>query len=83
MMPYPVIANLENPILWIGIILVIFLIFGNKLPQMMRGLGSSVSEFKKGIREGEESSTTETVAAPEKEKAKAAPEKKEPAEVDK
>ncbi|MCJ7508866.1 MAG: twin-arginine translocase TatA/TatE family subunit [candidate division Zixibacteria bacterium] len=37
------------------ILLAILLIFGgSKLPQLARGLGKSVSEFKKGIREGEE-----------------------------
>jgi len=37
------------------ILLAILLIFGgSKLPQLARGLGKSVNEFKKGIREGEE-----------------------------
>ena len=29
------------------------LLFGNRLPQTMRSVGKSVTEFKKGIREGE------------------------------
>jgi sec-independent protein translocase protein TatA len=36
------------------ILLVILLLFGSaKIPQLMRGLGSGVHEFKKGIKEGE------------------------------
>ena len=33
---------------------VVLLLFGKRLPTMMRSLGSSVVEFKKGAREGEE-----------------------------
>jgi len=33
---------------------VIILLFGGaKLPQLMRGMGSGINEFKKGLREGE------------------------------
>ena len=36
--------------------LVIILLFGaTKIPQLMRGMGSGISEFKKGLKEGEES----------------------------
>jgi sec-independent protein translocase protein TatA len=36
------------------IILVVVLLFGSaKIPQLMRGLGSGISEFKKGLKEGE------------------------------
>lgn len=33
------------------ILIVALLLFGHKLPTMMRGLGSSVKEFKKGMNE--------------------------------
>lgn len=33
------------------ILVVALLLFGHKLPTMMRGLGSSVKEFKKGMNE--------------------------------
>jgi len=33
---------------------IILLLFGSRLPGVMRSMGSSVSEFKKGVREGEE-----------------------------
>ena len=37
---------------WIVILIVALLLFGKKLPEIMRGLGGSVREFKKGIDEG-------------------------------
>lgn len=67
-MPNLVVANLENPWLLLGILLVIFLFFGHKLPQVARSLGSSVSEFKKGVKAGEEEATKEEAAAADKEK---------------
>jgi sec-independent protein translocase protein TatA len=33
---------------------IILLLFGNRLPSLMRSMGSSISSFKKGVREGEE-----------------------------
>jgi sec-independent protein translocase protein TatA len=35
--------------------LVFLLLFGNKLPGLMRSMGRSVVEFKKGVKEIEES----------------------------
>ncbi len=41
----------------IVIAVVILLLFGGrKIPEMMRGLGSGVKEFKKGIKDDEDSS---------------------------
>ncbi|MCP4093157.1 MAG: twin-arginine translocase TatA/TatE family subunit [Planctomycetes bacterium] len=39
----------------IGLVaLVVILLFGGaKLPQLMRGMGSGINEFKKGLKEGE------------------------------
>lgn len=34
---------------WLVILLVALLLFGRRLPDIMRGLGSSVKEFKKGM----------------------------------
>jgi len=49
---------------WIIIGIVLILLFGaKKIPQLMRGLGSGVKEFKEGMKEGEQS-------ADEKEKEK-------------
>lgn len=37
------------------ILLIIVLLFGaTRIPQLARSLGKSVSEFKKGVREGEQ-----------------------------
>lgn len=38
---------------------VVLLLFGNRLPETMRSLGKSVTEFKKGVREGEQSDDDE------------------------
>ncbi len=75
-MPNLVVANLENPWLLLGILLVIFLFFGHKLPQVARSLGSSVSEFKKGVKAGETEATQEEAAEKEKEKVEHADVKK-------
>ena len=37
---------------WIVIALALLLIFGKRLPEVMRGLGGSVREFKKGMDDG-------------------------------
>jgi len=37
---------------WVIILIVALLIFGPKLPSVMRGLGSSLKEFKKGVDHG-------------------------------
>ena len=40
---------------WLLIALVVLLLFGGKkIPELMRGLGKGVSEFKKGKDEGSE-----------------------------
>ena len=47
--------NFENPILWVGILAVIFLLFGgSKLPQLAKALGQSKKAFKEGLSEAEE-----------------------------
>ncbi len=45
--------------IWI-ILLVIVLLFGaKKIPQLMRGIGSGVKEFKEGMKEGDPSASAE------------------------
>ena len=44
----------------VGIVLLLF--GGKKIPQLMRGLGSGVKEFKDGIKEGETEATEEKEA---------------------
>lgn len=52
-MMIPPLAIWESPMAWLLILLVALLIFGHKLPTVARSLGSSVSEFKKGVKDGE------------------------------
>ena len=45
-------ANIMSPMMWVIILIVVLLLFGaNRLPDLMRSLGRSVTEFKKGINE--------------------------------
>ena len=48
MMPFAFLTSLGGPELMI-IAFVALLIFGNRLPSVMRSLGKSVTEFKKGV----------------------------------
>ena len=44
----------ENPMIWILIVGVIFLLFGgSKLPQLAKALGQSKRSFKEGLEEAE------------------------------
>lgn len=47
------VAFIENPLVLIVVLFIAILLFGHKLPSVAKSLGSSVSEFKKGVREGE------------------------------
>ena len=51
---------------WLVILIIALLLFGSKLPSVMRGLGGSIKEFKKGMDEGNpDKPKTEVVTAPE------------------
>ena len=39
---------------WLIILIIALLIFGARLPSVMRSLGKSLSEFKKGMRDTED-----------------------------
>jgi sec-independent protein translocase protein TatA len=58
--PFPVLGMIGNPTQMIIFLVVILLLFGSRLPSLMRSLGSSVNEFKKGIKESGEDEKDET-----------------------
>ena len=39
-----------SPFHWLIIAVIVLLLFGNRLPQVMRSLGQGVVEFKKGLQ---------------------------------
>ncbi len=48
-----VLAYIMQPTAWLILIVVVLVLFGSRLPDAMRSLGSSVTSFKKGMKEGE------------------------------
>ena len=72
----PLLFGLGSPV-QLGIVaLIAFLLFGNRLPSVMRSLGRSVTEFKKGVSGIEE----EVVAAVKETSKKTAIDKKDDSE---
>jgi sec-independent protein translocase protein TatA len=66
MAPLAFLPSFNGPeVLIVG--LIALLLFGNRLPSVMRSLGKSVTEFKKGIS-GIEEDIDNAAKAPEKEK---------------
>lgn len=49
-----ILFNFNNPMLWVLILAVIFLLFGgSKLPQLAKALGQSKKAFKDGLADAE------------------------------
>lgn len=40
---------------WIILLIVILVLFGHRIPGMARSLGSGITEFKRGLKEGTDS----------------------------
>lgn len=64
-LPLAFLPNLQGPELII-VAVVVLLFFGNRLPSVMRSLGKSVTEFKKGVSGIEDEIEQATTATPEK-----------------
>ena len=47
-------ANIENPAIWVMLGVVLLLFGGNKIPEMMRGIGQGMKELKKGMNSVDE-----------------------------
>jgi sec-independent protein translocase protein TatA len=47
-------AFVLSPFHMLVFLVIVLLLFGNRLPDTMRSLGKSVTEFKKGVKEGNE-----------------------------
>ncbi len=41
-----------SPLHWMILLVIVLLLFGNRLPSVMRSLGRGVTEFKKGLEGG-------------------------------
>jgi len=38
---------------WIAILLLVLVLFGHRIPGMARSLGSGITEFKRGLKDGD------------------------------
>lgn len=53
---------------WLIVMVVVLLLFGNRLPSVMRSLGRGVTEFKKGLEGGDEDEEAEELEKSKKKK---------------
>jgi sec-independent protein translocase protein TatA len=63
-MPTIVQANLLSPEILIVVGLVVLLFGGSKLPELAKGLGQSMKDFKKAVNEEPEEKKEETASVP-------------------
>ncbi len=57
-MPSHLLLGTPQGIEWLVILIIVLLLFGNKIPGLARSLGSGVNEFKAGLREGVDKPST-------------------------
>ncbi|HZZ72713.1 MAG TPA: twin-arginine translocase TatA/TatE family subunit [Pirellulales bacterium] len=69
----PLFANLFAGYDMLIVLVVVFLLFGNRLPSVMRNLGRGVTEFKKGVAGIEDQSEEDDLAPAPKPKKEEAP----------
>jgi len=50
----PLLAWAPGPMELVIVLVIVMVLFGNRLPGTMRSLGQSLVQFKKGMREGDE-----------------------------
>ena len=66
--PMLYLANVANPMVWIAVAIVVLVLFGStKIPELMKGVGTGMREFKKGLHEDDDELRKEREKA-EKEK---------------
>jgi len=59
----------ESPQQWLIVLVIVLLLFGgSRIPELMRGLGSGMREFKKGLNEDEKSEEKKAAAKTDTEK---------------
>ena len=53
-----ILAFMMGPFEWTVVLVVAVLIFGRRLPEIAKGVGKSLTEFKKGVKEAQNEVTT-------------------------
>jgi sec-independent protein translocase protein TatA len=49
---------------WLILLVIVLLIFGNRIPGMARALGSGITEFRKGLKDGSGDANKDPKALP-------------------
>ena len=59
MMLWPTLAWAPGPMELVIVLVIVMVLFGNRLPGTMRSLGQSLTQFKKGMHEGDDDDSKE------------------------